>query len=208
MPNTLPKILSDRKEAYTNREIILQALEIHETKIKGFIRVSLAKMKIFHSTEELEERTAEVFQQTAVQTWEKAENFDANRSAYSWLNGFAAKLLMQMRSRVLNRRKNFEDGFEDFERIEKLRRKIEATPLPEEQLYEKLEREDERRQFEERISPLKPDYQKILRLHYFEELEINEIAPCLGKSEGAAQRQLNRAENRLREILGGKRETK
>ncbi len=208
MPNTLPKILSDRKETHANREIISQALEIHETKIKRFIRVSLVKMEIFHSTEELEERTAEIFQQTAIQALRKAENFETNRSGYSWLNGFAANLIKQTQSRVLNRREKFEDGFEDFERIEKLRRKIETTTLPEEVFWKKYEREDERRNFEATISPLKTDYQKILQLHYFEELDIAEIAPRLGKSEGTAQRQLNRAENRLREILSGKKEMK
>ncbi len=110
---------------------------------------------------------------------------------------------------MLKRRAKFEDGFEDFERIETLRRKIETTRLPEEAFWEKFERdENEKFGFEQLISKLKIDYQKILRLHYFEELNIIEIAARLGKAEGAAQRQLNRAETRLREILSGEKETK
>lgn len=208
LPNTRPKVLFDEQYPHSNREIISQALEFHETKNKRFISVCLAKMKIFHSPEEIKERTDEIFQQVAMQALEKSAHFDPNRSAYSWLNGFAANFIKQTQNRVLNRREKFEDGFEDFERIENLRRKIETTPLPEEQLYEKHERDDELRRFEEIISPLKSDYQKILRLHYFKDLEIEEIALNLGKSVGTAQRQLNRAETKMREILGGKRNTK
>lgn len=208
LPNIQPAISFDDTKISCNREIISQVLEIRETQIKRFVRVSLAKTGIFYSTEEIEERTEEIFQQTAIQAWEKAESFDANRSAHSWLNGFAVNLIKQIQTRVLKRREKFEDGFEDFERIENLRRKIETTPLPEERLYEKYEREDECRRFEKIISPLKNDYQKILRLHYFEELAIGEIAPRLGKSVAAAQRQLNRAETKLRGILVGRREAK
>lgn len=137
------------------------------------------------------------------------ENFDADRSAFSWLNGFAANAVKQLQSRVFNRREKFEDGFEDFERIEKLRRQIETTALPEETFWEKSERgEDEKFRFEQLISKLKEDYQKILRLHYFEKLKIIEIAALFDKSAGAAQRQLNRAEKKLREVLGGEEGTK
>ena len=199
-----PKALSNNEATRRKQWLLGETLEMDEIRIKRFIRISLTSLKTFHSREEIEERTTEIFQQMALRALETAEIYDANRSAYSWLNGFAVNLIKQTQSRVLSRREKFEDGFEDFERIENLRRKIETTRLPEEQFYQKYEREDERRCFEERISHLKDDYQKILRLHYFEDLEISEIAPRLGKSVGTAQRQLNRAENRLREILGGK----
>ncbi|MCY7374865.1 MAG: sigma-70 family RNA polymerase sigma factor [Pyrinomonadaceae bacterium] len=166
-------------------------------------------MNIIGSSEELAERTAEIFQQTAARALVKAAEFDANRSAFSWLNGFAANAVKQLRSRLLNRREKFEDGLEDLERIEKLRRKIETTALPEETFWEKSERDEtEKIRFEQLISKLNDDYRKILRLHYFEESDIIEIAARLGKTEGAAQRQLNRAETKLREMLGAEREKK
>lgn len=206
--NTQPKTLLDDEETRHKRRLA-EILQIDESRIKRFICVSLIKLKIFHSREEIEERAEEVFQQMAARALEKAESFDVNRSAYSWLNGFAANTVKQTQSRVLKRRAKFEDGFEDFERIETLRRKIETTQLPEEAFWEKFERdENEKFRFEQLISKLKIDYQKILRLHYFEELNIVEIAARLGKAEGAAQRQLNRAEKRLGEILSGERETK
>ncbi len=207
--NTQPKTLLDDEETRHKRRLLAETLQIDESRIKRFICVSLIKLKIFHSREEIKERAEEVFQQTAARALEKAESFDVNRSAYSWLNGFAANAVKQTQSRVLKRRAKFEDGFEDFERIETLRRKIETTRLPEEAFWEKFERdENEKFGFEQLISKLKIDYQKILRLHYFEELNIIEIAARLGKAEGAAQRQLNRAETRLREILSGEKETK
>ncbi|HMS41265.1 MAG TPA: hypothetical protein PKE69_13630 [Pyrinomonadaceae bacterium] len=51
LPNTQPKISFNENENPRNREIISQALEIHETKIKRFVNISLAKMGILHSTE-------------------------------------------------------------------------------------------------------------------------------------------------------------
>jgi RNA polymerase sigma factor (sigma-70 family) len=207
--NTQPKTLPNDEETRRKRRLLAETLEADESRIKRFIRISLIHLGIFHSDEEIKERTAEVFQQTASRALEKVENFDTNRSANSWLNGFAANIIKQTQSRVLNRRAKYEDGFEDFERIETLRRKIETTALPEEVFWEKFERdENERFRFEQLISKLKTDYQKILRLHYFEELNIIEIAARLGKTEGAAQRQLNRAETKLREILGAERERK
>lgn len=207
--NTQPKTLSDSEENLCKRTILAEILEIEESRIKRFIRVSLRNLKIFHSPEEIEERTDEVFQLTAIRALEKAENFDANRSAYSYLNGFAANLIKQTQDRVLKRRTKYEDDFEDLERIENLRRKIETTALPEETFWENLENgENEKVRFERLIEPLNKNYQEILRLHYLEELIIVEIAAHLGKSEGAAQRQLNRAETKLREILSGERKMK
>lgn len=194
--------MPDDEETRRKQQIIAETLELDELRIKRFVRISLLNLKIFGSREELEERTEEVFQQMAAQALEKAAHYDANRSAFSWLNGFAVNAVKQMQSRVLNQRGKFEDGFEDFERIEKLRRKIETTALPEEQFWEKSERdENEKIRFEQLISKLKEDYKIILRLHYFEELNIIEIADHFGKSQGAAQRQLNRAERKLREVL-------
>lgn len=207
--NTQLKILSDNEETPSKRAILAETLEAEQSRIKRFIRVSLVNLKIFNSTEEIEERTNEVFQLTAMRALEKADNFDAHRSAYSWLNGFAANAVKQTQDHIWKRRTKFEDDFEDIERIEHLRRKIETTALAEETFWEKSERgEDEKFRFERLIAFLKKDYQKILRLHYFEELNIVEIAAHLGKSEGAAQRQLNRAETKLREILSGEKETK
>ena len=209
LSNPQPKILPDNEEVSRKRQIITETLEFDEQRIRRFIRISLASMKIFGLREELEEHAEEVFQQTAVSALEKAEVYDSNRSTFSWLNGFAANAVKQMRSRVLRQREKFEDGFADVERIEMLRRKIETTALPEEQFWEKSERAEEGEiRFERLISKLTGDYQKILRLHYFEELNIIEIAAGLGKSESAAQRQLNRAENKLRKILSDERETK
>ncbi len=167
LPNTQPRTLPDDAETRRKQLLLAETLQIDESRIKRFIRVSLINLKIFHSLDEIKERTEEVFQQTAARALEKAESFDANRSAYSWLNGFAANIIKQMQSRVLNRRTKYEDGFEDFERIEMLRRKIETTVLPEEEFWEKFERgENKKVRFGQLISKLKTDYQKILRLHY------------------------------------------
>ena len=199
----------DEAENLHKRQIIAEALELNESRIKRFIRILLSKSQIFHSNEEFEESADEIFQQTATQSLEKSIEFDENRAAFSWINGFATNIFKQTRSRELNRREKFEDGFEDFERIENLRRKIETTVLPEEVFWQISERnEDEKFKFEQLIAGLKIDYQKILHLHYFEELNIIEIAAHFGKSKGAAQRQLNCAEIKLREILIKERETK
>lgn len=207
--NTQQKVSPADQDVSRQRQSIVAALETDESRIKRFIRISLSSLKIFHSNEELEERTEEVFQQTAARALEKSICFDESRSAFSWLNGFAANAVKQTQSGVLKERKKFEDGFEDLEKVENLRRKIATTALPEETFWEKSERdEDEKFRFERLISKLNEDYQKILRLHYFEELNIAEIAAYLGKTEGAAQRQLNRAEMKLREILGAERKTK
>lgn len=207
--NTRQKVSPADEDVRRQRQRIIAALETDESRIKRFIRISLSNLKILHSNEELEERTEEVFQQTAARALEKSICFDESRSAFSWLNGFAANAVKQTQSGVLKERKKFEDGFEDLEKVENLRRKIATTALPEETFWEKSERdEDEKFRFERLISKLNEDYQKILRLHYFEELNIAEIAAYLGKTEGAAQRQLNRAEMKLREILGAERKTK
>jgi len=102
--NTQPKILPDDAETRRKRLLLAETLQINEIRIKRFIRVFLSKLKIFHSHEEIEERAEEVFQQTTVRALEKAEGFDANRSAYSWLNGIAANIIKQTQNRVLKRR--------------------------------------------------------------------------------------------------------
>lgn len=207
LPNTQLKILPARED-YHQRQIVAAALKTEQARIKRFIGISLVNLKTFDSLQ-IEEQTEEIFQQTASWALEKSFDFDENRSAFSWINGFAANLIKQMQSRVLNERTKFEDGFDDLERIEKLRRKIETTAFPEETFWEKSERDEvEEFRFERLISKLNGDYQKILRLHYFEELNIVEIAAGSGKTEGAAQRQLNRAETKLREILSAERGTK
>ena len=107
--NTQPKITPADEDACRQRRRIAAALETDESRIKRFVRFSLSNLKIFYSNEELEERTAEVFQQTAARALEKSFDFDENRSAFNWINGFAANLIKQMQSRLLNERTKFED---------------------------------------------------------------------------------------------------
>ena len=107
--NTQPKITPADEDARRQRRRIAAALETDESRIKRFVRFSLSNLKIFYSNEELEERTAEVFQQTAARALEKSFDFDENRSAFNWINGFAANLIKQMQSRLLNERTKFED---------------------------------------------------------------------------------------------------
>ncbi len=208
LPNAQLKTLPSDANDQRQQQIIASALNAEQSRIKRFIRISLIELKAFYSPQ-IEEQTEEIFQQTAAKALEKSFDYDENRSAFSWLNGFAANLIKQTRDRTFKERKKIEDGSEDLEKIEQLRRKIETTRLPEETFWEKSERgEDEKFRFERLISNLNADYQTILRLHYFEELNITEIAAHLGKTEGAAQRQLNRAETKLRELLGTERKTK
>ena len=107
--NTQQKVSPADQDVSRQRQSIVAALETDESRIKRFIRISLSNLKIFHSNEELEERTEEVFQQTAARALEKSFDFDENRSAFNWINGFAANLIKQMQSRLLNERTKFED---------------------------------------------------------------------------------------------------
>ncbi|CAN5777082.1 hypothetical protein BH20ACI4_BH20ACI4_04500 [soil metagenome] len=209
LPNTTSQISPDSEQNNHKKQIIADTLESEIDRIKRYIRISLKHLNIFDSLDELNHRTEDVFQQTAFRALKKSGDFIDGRSPFSWINGFAANVVKQEQNRFFRDRETFDDDFEDLEKIEKLRREIETTALPEETFWEKAERdEDERIRFEGLISKLKDDYRKILRLHYFEDINIMEIAAQLGKNMGAAQRQLNRAEKKLREILGGKKEKK
>ena len=62
----------DEAENLHKRQIIAEALELNESRIKRFIRILLSKSQIFHSNEEFEESADEIFQQTATQSLEKS----------------------------------------------------------------------------------------------------------------------------------------
>lgn len=63
------------------------------------------------------------------------------------------------------------------------------------------------RELHRQIADLKPKYQEVITLRYFEDKKIREIAEILGKSPGTVKSLLHRALGQLRDRLADKPET-
>lgn len=48
---------------------------------------------------------------------------------------------------------------------------------------------------------MKPKYQTVITLHFFENMKLTEIAACLGKNPSTVRTWLNRASEKLRKKL-------
>jgi RNA polymerase sigma-70 factor (ECF subfamily) len=54
---------------------------------------------------------------------------------------------------------------------------------------------------QKQLRTLRPDYQKVIALKYFEEMTIKEIGEILGKKEGTVKSLLSRGLDQLRNLL-------
>ena len=66
---------------------------------------------------------------------------------------------------------------------------------------EELQKEKEFLLLHQKIAKLKPKYQTVITLRFFEKKKISEIAQILGKPEGTIKAQIHRALEQLRKLL-------
>ncbi len=67
-----------------------------------------------------------------------------------------------------------------------------------------IEAKEDRRQIEQVLAELRPEYREVLTLRYMEKLEYGEIAARMGVPIGTVRTWLNRAKSQFREAASGK----
>lgn len=130
-----------------------------------------------------EDLTEDVF----IKAYSKLSGINSNTSFEGWLYQIA-------RNRVI-------DYYRDKKQMVALD-EIENTFSYEETVIDTLHLESRQKILLETLKKLKSDQQIVLKLKFFENLENEEIAEILGKTEGAIRVIQHRAMQKLKELLG------
>lgn len=143
--------------------------------------------------------TEDVVQDTFALALESLPRFEGRSSLHSWICGIARNKLRERRRRENRRRaRPIDELLEEADpEIDRILAQVERTPLPE----WALERDETRELVGAVLSSLPPDYRQALVAKYVEELSVAEIARRQGRSESAAESQLQRARSAFARIF-------
>jgi RNA polymerase sigma-70 factor (ECF subfamily) len=138
----------------------------------------------------------EVAQEVFITAWEQLPKFRPVASLQVWVLGIARNKCKQMfRNRA--RRRAIDHTF-----LADIRRHAHAETLPTpERALEVIEQEALRTRLYESLSTLRETERIVLNLRYRQGLSVADIADVLGKSAVAVRKQLDRAKQRLREMM-------
>jgi len=140
------------------------------------------------------EEARELCQEVFLRAFEKLNAFKGNSKFYTWLYRVAVNLCVDFhrkRSRIFVA--GLAEDFATWYQIERCDKKFDPLSVIEKkELYGKVR---------EAISRLPPKQRHVLRLRYYGELKISEIAPKVGSSEGTVKAQLFHAKRKLAKML-------
>lgn len=194
-----PADLSDRES------VVREAIEAHESDIKGDIRFYLLKFGNERERRNLNERVEEIWHETVIEALKSAHYFDTTKPARPWLRVIAIRRVQKSWSD--NKRRVDEIAPDETAAVK--RRTGEAGNMSETEMLDLLAANAAVAKFlhkaenvDEILSVL-PDEadREILRLRYVENVRGAELARLTGApSEGAAQKAAARALEKLRRI--------
>jgi RNA polymerase sigma-70 factor (ECF subfamily) len=136
---------------------------------------------------------AEVTQEVFVTAWETLPSFRPDAPLRSWLFGIARHKCQQtFRNRA--RRRAIAQTF-----LDDIRQRVhaEAQDTPEHAMAD----EARRTLLQESLTQLRDVDRMLLVLRYWKELPMSDIADIIGKTESAVRKQLERAKQRLRQVM-------
>ena len=138
----------------------------------------------------------DVTQETSIKVWKHLNRFDASKSFKTWIftiaKNTAYDALKKKRAIPFAAFLEDEEGEDNWsERV------IDEAPLPDEMLM----RADAVQRLEEKLETLSEGFAQILRLHYQEDLSLQEIAEILGEPYNTIKSRHSRAIQRLRRVF-------
>lgn len=127
---------------------------------------------------------------------DRADAFDANRSAHAWLLGIATKVLQEQRRRMRQERQHIIGSIElALESAPDANSPRAVSSLIVKRVHELAQQQDQN--LMEILDLVSPADREILTYRYVAQLDGREIAAKLGISEGAARVRLSRALHKL-----------
>lgn len=135
--------------------------------------------------------------QTFSRAFDKLDSYDAAYEFKTWLITISKNLHVDL---LRKRKRNVLDGT-DSSNNEAIKKVLDDAPTAEDQLIT----DQNLTKLLENIKQLKPHYQKVINLRYFNELSYLEIAKELGEPVNNVKVKLLRAKKLLAEIIKSKR---
>lgn len=138
----------------------------------------------------LEEEARDLTQEVFLKAYENLEKFRGDSKVSSWLYRIAANLSLNWSGRRAGRETQLEDGV------------AEAIPENPGLADEVSEREAALARIAAALEAMPEKYRAVIKLHYFEDRQYQEIAELLGLPINTVKVHLLRAKERLRKELG------
>jgi RNA polymerase sigma factor (sigma-70 family) len=135
--------------------------------------------------------------QTFSRAFDKLDSYDAAYEFKTWLITISKNLHVDL---IRKRKRNVLDGT-DSRNNEAIKKVLDDAPTAEDQLIT----DQNLAKLVQNIRQLKPHYQKVINLRYFNELSYTEIAKELGEPVNNVKVKLLRAKKLLAEIIKSKR---
>jgi RNA polymerase sigma-70 factor (ECF subfamily) len=179
----------------SKRDLIKQAIEENAEKLARAIRIFVWKAGI-QSSDELNEISQEVLQETVVTALEIADRYDPDRSAHAWLVGIAVKHIQS------HRRKQKRDNSRTVAIADYIKSPVEDMELSEAEMFDLLpipQTNTDPVAINEILALVSEDDREILHLSFVGGMKAKDLAEHLGVSEGTAYMRLYRAVSRLRD---------
>ncbi len=150
------------------------------------------QLKRVRNEHDAEDITIETF----AKAFGRIETFDENYTFSTWLLTISKNIQID-RTRKKNASIYSNTTDASSEQVQKI---VDHSPTPE----DKLIREQNRSQLLQNIKLLKPHYQDVINLRYFQEMSYNEISEKLDEPLNNVKVRLLRARKLLAEIIAGK----
>ena len=159
--------------------------------------VRLYEKKVFALTTRLcgnPDDAAEAAQEAFLSAWQGLPNFRGDASFSTWLYRLTHNACTDLLRREGRHRAAAGPSFNDEEAAVSV---ADPTPSPQEQVEEK----DLRRQVEEGLASLSPEYREVLVLREIHQQSYDEIARILSLDLGTVKSRINRGRKQLRNFL-------
>ncbi len=184
------------------RRLLEEALVRGQRELLGGIAVQVRRFGLATKRETIAERASEVFQETVVAALDGADGYDPSRSAMLWLLGVA---MIVIKRKIRERGRDSRISLvADSKQVRQTAGDEKAKRMSEAELFDMLSRPPKGQSpkqsttAEELLSLVEGDDREILRLHYLEGLDGEQLAAKYGVSKEAAYQRLSRARIRLR----------
>jgi RNA polymerase sigma-70 factor, ECF subfamily len=141
-----------------------------------------------------EDESEDITIKTFAKAFDKIESFDDNYQFKNWLFTISSNIYIDHLRKVKTETVSLNKNPKEIHRI------VDEEPSPADQLIQ----EQNLAQLKAYIKQLKPHYQKVINLRYFQELSYKEIASTLDEPMNNIKVKLLRAKKLLAEIINNK----
>jgi RNA polymerase sigma factor (sigma-70 family) len=195
-------------DAQAGRRLLGEAIERGQHELLGDIGFYVWRFGLAKNREAIAECAKEVLQETAVVALDIADKYDSSRSARLWLLRIAL-IVIKRKFRERGRDRHRFTLVTDSEPVRRLVGDKKARQMSEAGLFDVLSRPPagstppQSPTAEELLALVQGDDREILRLHYVEGFDGEELAAKFGMSREAVYQRLSRARIKLRRAYFG-----